>query len=81
MIDWKPIETVPDEYKTSGKWILLKGGIPNSWEGNIIPPMVCGQFTHRLSITIYEEGWWQFAWYDGGYLGAYMVPTHWAECE
>lgn len=74
MSGWQPIETAP----RGGIWVLLTGGeIKYGWDGDEQPPVVCGQFTNYLNGSTHDEGWWQFAWYDGGYYGEYVGPTHW----
>ena len=74
MSDWHPIATAP----TDGTWVLLTGGsFEYGWEGDSEPPMVVGQFTHKLNGQQLSEGRWQAAWYDGGFLGEYEEPTHW----
>lgn len=67
-----------EEAPKDGTWVLLKGGnIGYTWDGDSQPPVVCAQFTHYLNGSEQEEGNWQFAWYDGGYLGEYENPTAW----
>lgn len=74
MTKWQPIETAPKD----GTWVLLSGGsIRYGWDGDDIPKCVCGQYTSYLNGSGYDGGWWQFAWYDGGYYGEYEGPTHW----
>lgn len=71
---WQPIETAPKD----GTWVRLKGGaITYCWDGDNEPPEVVAQYTHYINGTTKTEGWWQFAWYDGGYYGKYEAPTHW----
>lgn len=70
---WRPIETAPRD----GSWILLTGGtIEYGWGGDDYPRVVSGQWSTILNNSP-TEGHWQFAWYDGGYYGAYERPTHW----
>lgn len=72
-MEWKPIETAPKD----GTWVLICGGsIPYRWDGDDEPPAVAAQWTTMLG-TRECEGNWQFAWYDGGYYGEYVGPTHW----
>lgn len=66
---WQPIETAPKD----GTWIMLTGGdIVYRWDGESKPPVVCAQ-AYRP-----EPNSWQFAWYDSGFYGEYVGPTHWA---
>lgn len=75
MIDWRPIDAIPDELK-DGRWLLLSGGhIDYGWDGDSEPPAVVAQFLPRAL----PEPSWQFAWYDSGYYGEYREPTHFAE--
>jgi hypothetical protein len=69
---WQPIETAPKD----GTWVLLTGGVIDyGWEyGEEKPRCVVGQFKPGGDGS---NGPWQFAWYDGGYYGAYENPTHW----
>lgn len=68
---WQSIETAP----TDGTWVILTGGtIIYGWEGNDLPPVVCAQYSGRVKKN---EIRWHFAWYDGGYYGEYVGPTHW----
>jgi hypothetical protein len=65
---WQPIATAPKD----GTWILLTGGrIEYGWCQDEHPRCVVGQ-----AVSGGENGW-QFAWYDGGYYGEYIDPTHW----
>jgi hypothetical protein len=72
---WQPIETAP----TDGMWVLLAGGKIGYgwWDEPKSPPVVVGQFTHIRNDEYKEDGWWHFAWYDGGFYGEYESPTHW----
>lgn len=75
MSERKPISTAP----TDGTWVLLFGGkVEYGWVGKTKPEAVVGQYTNWRNGQTFKEGWWQFAWYDGGYYGEYESPTHWA---
>lgn len=79
-IEWKPIADIPDALK-DGRWLLLKGGsIPYCWDGDSLPPLVSAQWSTWLNNQT-VAGHWHFAWYDGGYYGGYVDPTHYAEIE
>lgn len=66
MTEWQPIATAPKD----GTWVLLTGGeISYGWDSDDQPRVVIGQFAG-------EEGW-HFAWYDSGFYGEYISPTHW----
>ena len=70
---WLPIATAPRD----GTWVLLFGGTCNDDEGDNDNRPVSGQWTNDLNGTTGPYGRWQFAWYEGGYYGAYKEPTHW----
>jgi hypothetical protein len=71
--EWQPIETAPKD----GSWVLLSGGeIEYRWDGDSQPPAVVAQWSTTLNLET-VAGHWQFAWYDGGYYGEYVNPTHW----
>lgn len=65
MSGWRRIESAPEN-----EWILITGGEP---EGNWIrdlSPMVVAKYTT-------EDKCWNFAFYDGGYVGEYEGATQW----
>ena len=70
--EWRTIESAPRDET----WIILTGGhIDYGWYADQ-PPCVVGQWTTDLNGGKHD-GCWQFAWYDGGYYGEYVEPTHW----
>lgn len=69
---WKPIKDAPKE-----TWVIIRGGGPDyCWDGdeNDTPPMVVA----KLRKGHYGD-WWQFAYYDSGWLGKWAKPTEWME--
>ena len=71
---WLPIATAP----RNGSWLLLAGGNCASDEGIDNGRFVTAQWTNYLNgETNIKLERWQFAWYDGGYYGEYINPTHW----
>jgi hypothetical protein len=71
-MNWQPIETAPKD----GTWVLLAGGNCDGEEGGNNDRPVTAQWTSYRNGRS-APGHWQFAWYDGGYSGAYDEPTHW----
>jgi Protein of unknown function (DUF551) len=64
-MSWQPIETAPKDKS----WVLLSGGqIGYGWYEQEFPPAVVAQYAGKS---------WQFAWYDSGFYGEYLDPTHW----
>lgn len=68
---WRTIETAPKD----GTWVLLTGCISDDEDRG--QPCVVGQWTNYLNGNTLPDGWWQFAWFDGGYYGRVSPPTHW----
>lgn len=67
MNEWK---TIDDDTPKAGTWVLVTGGdVDSAWDNDTSPFAVVAQ---RL-----KNGRWQFAWYDSGYYGEYIGPTHW----
>ena len=66
---WHPIETAPKD----GTYVLITGGAPGyGWDGRRhdfpTPPCV---------VAAFLEPQWQFAYYDSGFYGIWINPTHW----
>lgn len=74
MSEWQTMDTAPRD----GTWVLLTGGnIRYGWDGDDQPAVVAAQYSTWLNGRSLDEGRWQFAWYDGGYYGAYEDPAMW----
>lgn len=75
MNNWKTIETAPKD----GTWVMLCGGTTEEhFSEETISRVVSAQWTTYLNWSDgLRYGRWQFAWFDGGYYGAYRSPTHW----
>lgn len=70
---WRLIETAP----TDGTWVLCFGTLED--EGGDYDKerkIFTAQFTNFCNGARREKGWWQFAWFDGGFYGR-CKPTHW----
>lgn len=68
---WQPIGTAPRD----GSWMLLTGGdIDYGWYWDTKPRVVSGFY---IGEDDEHHAFWQFAYYDSGYYGAYENPTHW----
>ncbi len=66
-MNWQPIETAPKD----GTWILLAGGETD--DEAEVRSIVAAQWAKEMP----PSGRWHFAWYDGGFYGKYLNPTHW----
>lgn len=71
MIKWQPIKTAPK----TGEWILCYGIVYEDYED--ARRIFTAQWTNFRNGRRFSDGWWQFAWFDGGYYGD-CKPTHWA---
>ncbi|WP_408585900.1 hypothetical protein [Novosphingobium sp.] len=72
---WKPISTAP-----VGRYVLIRGGEPDQWDTSNPelteqPPCVVAKGVIGVSGAIF----WQFAAYDGGWLGVWEAPTEWCD--
>ena len=78
---WQPIDTAPKD----GTWILVWGGETDEygeWDKHEEVFMNRPVVAHWRLPDKWEseEGYWQFANYDGGYFGDFSKdhePTHW----